>query len=74
MSEVQADRLISLDKGVSVWYDNDIAGNKGWERTKWLLDRKVISLKRAKLPEGKDVGNFTKEEFLVIFNNLRKEL
>jgi len=73
MSEQQADQLISLDKPVSIWYDNDTAGNKGWLKSRDLLAGRV-SVKRAAMEVDRDVGRMTRKEFVDTRSQLKKEL
>ena len=74
LSKWQAEEILRLDKIISVWYDGDFAGTKGWEKAKDLLGDYTYGLRRAVLPEGKDLGELTRSEFEQIFTSVYGEL
>jgi DNA primase len=73
LSKWQAEQILQLDKIVSVWYDGDFAGNKGWSKAKDLLGDYTYGLRRAVLPEGKDLGELKRSEFEQIFTSVYGE-
>jgi DNA primase len=72
ISKHQANQIMVLDKSISVWYDSDHAGDNGWIKAKKTL-RKTYGLRRAVLPEGKDVGELKSPEFRAIFTSVYGE-
>ena len=73
ITKVQAEILGGLDKSIQVWYDQDDAGHKGYEKVKSYL-RDSYGLKRATWNRELDVGEMPKSYFNSIFESLRREL
>ena len=74
LSKWQAEQILRLDKVVSVWYDGDFAGGKGWDKAQKLLGDYTYGLRRAVLPEGKDLGELSCSEFGATFTSVYGEL
>jgi len=74
ISPEQAELILGLDKTVSVWYDNDVAGNRGWDKAEKTIGKYLIGLKRARLPEDKDVGALSERHFKHLVDSLYGEL
>jgi len=62
LSEYQADQLASLDATIVFCYDNDSAGNTGWERAKTRLGG-VCTLRRLTPPISVDLGDMNRPQF-----------
>jgi DNA primase len=73
LSKYQAKQILILDKAVSVWYDGDLAGNNGWKKAQKLLGKYTYGLRRAVLPEGKDLGDLSSPEFRAIYISIYGE-
>lgn len=70
----QVEKLTALDSGVQIWFDNDDAGNKGWEK---LIERdadKFLSLRRAELPPMTDVDTMSEAEFEGVYTDTKFRL
>jgi DNA primase len=69
MSDIQANKIISFDKGAVIAYDNDKTGNNGWKKCLPLLKNRVVPLKRLELPPDVDIAKLEENEFKTRFNN-----
>lgn len=74
MGQKQGEMIALMDKPVQIWYDNDVAGNKGASDAITLLKSNGVSVSRAKLPDGKDVDTLTEGEFVTILESTKGEL
>ena len=73
LSKYQANKILKLDKTVSVWYDGDLAGETGWKKAQKILGKYTYGLRRAVLPEGKDLGDLSSPEFRAIYTSIYGE-
>jgi hypothetical protein len=76
-SEVSTDHcklLARLDVPVQIWYDNDTAGINGADKAKELGESYGLAVKIARLPDGKDPGELTEDEFRQIRNQTSSNL
>jgi len=64
VSEKQLTKLVGFDKLLICGYDNDKAGQEG--AVKFIREGGQLgaTVRKLQLPEGKDVGELTKEEFI----------
>lgn len=67
LTEAQVEILTALDAGVQIWFDNDDAGNKGWDKLNGSHSDKFLSLRRAELPPMTDVDTMSEPEFEGVF-------
>lgn len=72
MADEQCDLAASLDKSISIWFDNDPAGNDGWVKTKEKMERRHVRVKRANLQLNEDVDTMDKSRFGEVLENLRR--
>ena len=63
--------LLELDRPISIWFDADEAGDRGWDKAQKLIGDVAFSLKRLRPPEGVDVGKMTEGHFRIGFDRLR---
>jgi len=67
LTDEQVHKLSMENKSVQIWFDNDDAGNQGWEK----LNKKyghLLTMTRAKLPVMTDVDTMTPVEFDGVLN------
>lgn len=74
ITSMQASLLGDMDKTIQVWYDQDMAGTKGFTIVKKLLGGSVYGLKKAAWDSTEDVGEMSKRQFFSIFNSLKGEV
>lgn len=69
ISEYQADQLAYLDSTLYFCYDNDTAGNLGWEKARKLLSASSI-LRRLVPPPDIDLGSMNETQFTLFMKGL----
>lgn len=67
LSKYQADQLIAMGKSTSFWFDQDKAGQNGYDKAQEALHGKLISLRRAEWEGNIDVGEMPQEMFRSIY-------
>lgn len=74
MTAEQAAHISGLDKTVQIWYDQDKAGETGWEKARDMLSPSY-QLKRARWEDvNVDVGSMSFRDFQEVFTNLRTKV
>ena len=63
-TEHQARHVLALSKPVWFWYDMDIAADRGWDKSKRLLEHSPTKVRRVKWADkALDVGAMSKAQF-----------
>jgi hypothetical protein len=70
MTPKQAELILALDKLVSIWYDLDDAGTKGWDKARKLMEDVTYGLRRATWSGDFDVGAMDETSFNSIWKSL----
>lgn len=70
----QIKTLAGLDKSVQIWYDCDVAGQRGAQISKTKGSKYGLNLKIANLPFGEDPDQLTEFEFSTILQETKLQL
>jgi 5S rRNA maturation endonuclease (ribonuclease M5) len=74
VDQAQVQKIISLDKCIQIWYDNDKAGRTGRKKLVQAIERFLPSLRIANLPEGVDPADMTEDIFDKVFLSTRRSV
>jgi len=69
LSAEHAHQLVARNLRVSIWYDNDDAGNKGYYEARKRLSGRVARITRGVLQYKSDPGDLTEGQFDRVYSN-----